>query len=163
MARPPRLNAGSYTGRRLYFVTFSTFERQPFLNDRETAGKLREQLLQSSRAHDIAVDAYMFMPDHVHLLLRGLTETAEMTAFVAGFKHDTGWEFRRDRRRRLWRDGFHDRVLRDESDALSVLAYLVANPVRAGLVSSPAEYEFWGSLTQTREEILERVRGNGGG
>ena len=86
----------------------------------------------------------MFMPDHVHLLLRGLTETAEMTAFVADFKHATGWQFRRERRRRLWREGFHDRVLRDESDALSVLAYLVANPVRAGLVSSPSETDFLG-------------------
>src|SRR5688572_17495089 len=95
MARPPRLKDGSYTGRRQYFVTFSTFERQPLLAEREIAAALREQLPQSSRAHDIAVDAYVLMPDHVHLLLKGLTATAEMTGFVARFKHDSGWEFRR--------------------------------------------------------------------
>ncbi len=101
MARPPRLEDGSYIGRRQYFVTFSTFERQPLLTERETAGSLREQLLRSSQAHDIAVDVYMFMPDHVHLLLRGLTETAEMTGFMAGFKHDTGWQYRRERRQEV--------------------------------------------------------------
>jgi hypothetical protein len=33
-----------------------------------------------------------------------------------------------------------------------------ANPIRSGLVSSLREYPFWGSLTHSREELLEYVQ-----
>jgi hypothetical protein len=35
--------------------------------------------------------------------------------------------------------------------------YILLNPVKAGLVSNPLEYPFWGSETLTREELLDLV------
>ena len=44
-------------------------------------------------------------------------------------------------------------------DALAdVIRYVINNPVRAGLVESPAAYRYWGSQTYAREEILEFVQ-----
>jgi hypothetical protein len=34
---------------------------------------------------------------------------------------------------------------------------MVNNPVRARLVAAPQDYEFWGSQTHRREEILESM------
>jgi len=161
MARPPRLATSRYKGRQCCFLTFCTYERQRLLVERETVDALREQLLRSSQANDVAVDAYVFMPDHVHLLATGLTEDADLTAFVSHFKRQAGWRFRRDVGRRLWQEGFHDRMLRDDSDRWPTVAYIVANPARAGFVTAAEEYEFWGSLIHSRDEILKTLAMHG--
>jgi REP element-mobilizing transposase RayT len=43
----------------------------------------------------------------------------------------------------VWQPGFHDRALRSDEDFGDAARYLVANPIRAGLVSSLADYPFW--------------------
>jgi hypothetical protein len=43
---------------------------------------------------------------------------------------------------RLWQDAYHERVLRNEEQTKTVIAYLLNNPVRAGLVASAKEYPF---------------------
>ena len=159
MARPTRLGNFSYVGQHQYFLTFSTYERQRFFAEPGVGENALEQLLQSSRAYSMAVAAYCLMPDHAHLLVKGLSPSADARAFISDFKRKSGWEFRRSRKRRLWRDGYHDRVLRDDSEALNFLAYTVNNPVRAGLVRTPEEYALWGSFIESRHEILRRLRG----
>jgi len=43
------------------------------------------------------------------------------------------------------REGYWDHTLRDDESLSGVAAYVVLNPVRAGLVASPEEYPFTGS------------------
>lgn len=43
----------------------------------------------------------------------------------------------------LWQNGFHDRAIRNESDLLPAARYVIANPIRAGLVSSVCDYPYW--------------------
>ena len=43
----------------------------------------------------------------------------------------------------VWRDGFHERAIRSHENLRAAARYLVANPVRAGLVASVADYPFW--------------------
>ncbi len=47
------------------------------------------------------------------------------------------------RTQRLWQPGFHDRALRAEEDRLAAARYIVANPLRAGLVRRVADYPHW--------------------
>ena len=46
---------------------------------------------------------------------------------------------------RLWQKGFYDHQIRDEDDLLSNARYIIANPLRAGLVKDIACYPFWDS------------------
>ncbi|HYN10753.1 MAG TPA: hypothetical protein VES67_25440 [Vicinamibacterales bacterium] len=39
-------------------------------------------------------------------------------------------------------DGYFERVLRHDEATPQVIAYILENPVRAGLVQDPAEYPF---------------------
>jgi putative transposase len=48
--------------------------------------------------------------------------------------------------RRIWQTGFHDHALRADEDVVRVARYIVANPLRAGLVSSPGEYPHWDAV-----------------
>ena len=54
------------------------------------------------------------------------------------------WERQRTGRY-LWQEGYWDHTLRDDESLLAIAAYIVLNPVRAGLVASPEDYPFSGS------------------
>ncbi len=43
----------------------------------------------------------------------------------------------------VWQQGFHDHALRREEDAVHVARYIVANPLRAGLVGRIGDYPLW--------------------
>ncbi len=45
--------------------------------------------------------------------------------------------------RRLWQAGFHDHGVRAEEDLRSMARYIVANPLRAGLVERLGDYPHW--------------------
>jgi len=43
----------------------------------------------------------------------------------------------------VWQRGFHDHAVRREENLRALARYIIANPLRAGLTRSPAEYSFW--------------------
>jgi len=47
---------------------------------------------------------------------------------------------------KVWQSGFHDHALRHEEDLKAAARYLVANPLRAGLVKSLRDYPFWNAV-----------------
>lgn len=46
----------------------------------------------------------------------------------------------------LWQTAFHDHALREEEDLHEIARYVVANPLRAGLVESLLEYPHWDAV-----------------
>lgn len=87
--------------------------------------------------------AWVVMPDHLHWLVQ--LETRELPVLMRRVK---GGSARRLNARlgwsgRFWQDGFHDRAIRREEDVRAVARYVVANPLRAGLVSRIGDYPLW--------------------
>lgn len=78
------------------------------------------------------------VPDHVHWLLE--LKAGELHAPVRRMKsviaRSLGCGV-------IWQRGFHDRAIRQEDDIVSIARYIVANPVRAGLVRRVGDYPFW--------------------
>jgi len=99
------------------------------------------------------------MPDHFHALVSVLSEAGRADRCVKCAKQQTSFHFKKTYGRRLWQPSFFDRTLRENESALTVIKYIVCNPVRAGLASSPDEYPYWGSQVYSRLEILEFIRG----
>ncbi len=89
---------------------------------------------------------WVLMPDHWHGLVR-LTSTARI-AHVVGMAKGRSAHAIRDvtAGKRIWADGFHERALRQEDDVLSAARYIVANPIRAGLVSRVHDYPYWDAV-----------------
>jgi len=46
----------------------------------------------------------------------------------------------------MWQDGFHDHAIRKEEDLADIARYVVANPLRAGLVRRIGDYSLWDSI-----------------
>jgi REP-associated tyrosine transposase len=109
----------------------------------------------------MAVIAYCFMPDHLHLLAEGTTENSNLREFVRLFKQQTSFEWKRRENTRLWQRNYHEHVLRADEDTFAVARYILENPVRAGLARSPEEYRFLGSLTLELEDLLQSVQMTG--
>ena len=89
------------------------------------------------------------MPDHVHLLLEGTLDGADLRETMRIWKQMSAYDWKARSAAQLWQPGFHDHVLRDEEDTRSVVGYILQNPVRARLARCPSEYQWLGSLRYT--------------
>ena len=89
---------------------------------------------------------WVVMPDHIHLLLQ-LGE-ADLGQVVKKLKAQSARRLNHEigRAGRFWAPGFHDHALRKEEDLKYVARYIVANPLRAGLVKRVASYPYWNAV-----------------
>ena len=127
-----------------YLVTSATHRRAPVFADFRAARALICVLRESADAGTAEWLAWVIMPDHLHALLR-LEASTDLGKLMQTVK---GRSARRinalaARRQRLWQPGFHDHALRAEEDRMAVARYIVANPLRAGLVRRIGDYPHW--------------------
>src|SRR5262245_6395864 len=112
------------------------------------------QFLRAAREHHLEITAYCFMPDHVHLLVHGLGDSSDCRAFIKSAKQYSGFYFNRTYHQRLWQRYGFERVMRANREVAFTIGYIVANPVRAGLVEHPSDYAHLGSHRYTVAELL---------
>ncbi len=116
-------------------------------------------ILQSAARCDFAVPAYCFMPHHVHLLVQGRAECSDLREFARLAKQTSAFAYARaNGGARLWQPSYYDRALRDDESSLWVMAYILRNPVAAGLVQRWDEYPFIGSATHPLLELVAMLR-----
>jgi len=150
----PRLATFDYVGTYRYSLTFCTFHRRPHFISADIIEPIALKFSQCAERHRFAISAYCFMPDHVHLLIEGLTGSSSALPFISAAKQATGYWFKKLRNEPLWQRSGWDRIVRSDQQTIEVVRYLLMNPVRAGLVDSPLEYPFSGSEVFSREQLL---------
>jgi len=131
---------------RSYLLTTVTHQRRSLFHDFHHARLVIQQLRRCELERSCRSLAWVVMPDHVHWLieLKALPLGEVMRRFKARSSlalHRAGVPSQR-----VWQAGYHDRALRREEDVLHVARYIVANPVRAGLVRSVREYSHWDAV-----------------
>jgi len=152
-----------------HFLTYSCFKQRPFLKSATAKGWFIDALANGCRRHDIALWAYVIMPEHVHVLVKPRLVQYSISKFQASVKGSVGmralsyskaspkpeeyWEPYYDfqpngtRHFRFWqRGGAYDRNISDMSDIPQVLTYIHTNPVRRGLSSCPEDWK-WSSAS----------------
>ncbi|RXK53663.1 hypothetical protein ESB00_18420 [Oleiharenicola lentus] len=96
----------------------------------------------------VAVPAYCLMPDHIHVLSAGMNPASDQTLWSRAVRRRLNAELHPFSLQKQ----AYDHVLRTNesgADAFTALAhYISENPVRAGLVSTPSEWPFTGSLVR---------------
>jgi hypothetical protein len=98
------------------------------------------------------------MPDHLHALVVGRGDDGHAADVVRAAKQRTSFYFKQSCGSRLWQRSYFDRTLRTRDDVRDEIAYVVSNPIRAGLVASANDYPHWGSQRYSRKEIVESFR-----
>jgi len=74
------------------------------------------------------------------------------------FKQRSGFDHLAKREGRLWQEGFFEHVIRGEDGVKGVAAYILANPLRAGLCDMFGNYPHLGSSRYTIEQLREVVQ-----
>ena len=92
---------------------------------------------------DATLLCWVLMPDHWHGLVR-LGEHDNLSRVMNRMKAGTSRRLRIDYQpAQVWAHGFHDRALRQEEDLRTAARYIIANPVRAGLVAHVCDFPYW--------------------
>ena len=155
MSRPKRLANRSYVGQATYFLTFCVRDRLPVFKDARAASDASKHFQRTAAEESFELLAYVVMPDHAHLLVKTRNKESDLRRFVKMSKQRSGYEYKKRCDKLLWQEGYFERVLRDNADARQYAAYIVNNPVRAGLVTRAADYEHVGSTQWGLEELTD--------
>lgn len=94
------------------------------------------------------VIAYCLMNNHFHLFIQTLSETLSAGAKMIQEEYARGFNKKYTRVGHLFQGRFAAQVVDTESYGLAVARYIVRNPVRAGLVSTPDQW-LWSSYRAT--------------
>lgn len=105
----------------------------------------RECLRTVCRQHGCAVHAYALMTNHLHLLLTPSSATGIGKVMQSvGCRYVQRFNSLYDRTGTLWESRYRSVIVDSECYLLTCYRYIELNPVRAGIVTDPAEYP-WSS------------------
>jgi len=120
-------------------------DRQACFGSEEDFAAYAHWLAESSGRYRVAIHAWVFMTNHVHLLV-----TAEEADGVSRMMQSLGRQYVRyynhsyRRTGTLWEGRFRSCVVDAEHYLLVCQRYIELNPVRAGMVDDPGDY-VWSS------------------
>ena len=147
-----RLPGWNYSEEGIYFLTICTKDRKSLLSrivgcgildapyvERSDYGQIVEKSLcfLSKNNPDICLEKWVIMPNHVHILLSVHPDRNDSGAsgmprptngivprFVSSLKRYTN----RICGVKLWQNGYHDHIIRDEDDFCRIWQYIDNNP-----------------------------------
>lgn len=153
MARLPRLTVPGYP----HHIIQRGNNRQPIFVDRADYELLLSLLAEQTRAHGVALHAYVLMSNHFHLLA-----TPDTSEGVPALMQAVGRSYVRQFNRRhgrtgtLWEGRYRSTLIQAERYLLACMAYIDLNPVRAGMVADPAAYP-WSSHGHYAGRRIDRL------
>jgi REP element-mobilizing transposase RayT len=157
--RKPRMPGFDYVGGYAYHVTVVTHDRRPLLMD-ENATLTVEDLRRAAEVTAFELLVFCVMPDHVHALVLGLDEDANLLRYVQRFKQLSGFRLAKTAKKPIWQQSFYDHALRHHEDVLHVARYIFGNPVEAGLITPDEEWPYSGGTLFAKNEryLVDDVR-----
>ncbi|WP_150601761.1 REP-associated tyrosine transposase [Pseudomonas fluorescens] len=128
---------------RAYFITAVVHNRQPVFSDFQSGRLLVAELRRAHEQGYVESIAWVVMPDHFHWLMQ--LKSGNLGQVIGGIKARCTQAVNRKTGSRgpLWQTGYHDRAIRDGEDLKPFARYIVANPLRAGLVKKIGDYPLW--------------------
>ncbi|MDO6693217.1 transposase [Aliiglaciecola sp. 3_MG-2023] len=131
----------------VYLITACTKHREPLFIQFTLARIVVACMKKSQQRGKIQFLSWVIMPDHVHFLmsLEGDSSLSEVIGYIKGTTSHQICK-RLNRKGGIWQAGFHDHAIRKEENIIEAARYIVANPLRAGIVKSLKQYPHWDSI-----------------
>ena len=121
----------------VFFITVCCRKRgRNILAVKEAWEVLKEAVRNRKERGKWCCPLFLAMPDHVHGMFCFEGEE-RMERVISEWKRWTARQLGIE-----WQRGFFDHRLRSESSALEKRSYILHNPVRAGLVTRPDDWEY---------------------
>jgi len=142
-------------------LTFSCYQGHPFLAKEQTRRWLVDSISAARSKHEFDLWAYVFMPNHVHLIICPRREQYSISAILQTIKQPVarrtiqylktgnpeGLRFlatgQQTRRYEFWqKGGGYDRNITSVQVLIEAVHYIHNNPVRKGLVEAPDQWHY---------------------
>ena len=125
----------------LHFVTFSCYQRKPYLCSPAACGLFETTLEKIRIRYGFFIAGYVVMPEHVHLLLSEPQEKPLALALKA-IKVSVA---KQSSARPFWQPRYYDFNVYTGRKRIEKLKYMHRNPVKRGLVEKPEDWA-WSSF-----------------
>jgi putative transposase len=149
-----------------HFLTFSCYRRRPYLSIDLTRNWLADSLTTACGKHNFELWAYVFMPEHVHLLTKPRQESYSVGGFLRSVKFGVSHRVKRYSGENLqsdplesnllreiresgqfWQNGpGYDRNLWSLGDIIERIGYVHNNPVKRRLADQETKW-MWSSAS----------------
>lgn len=137
MARLPRLALADHQ----HHILQRGNDNRIIFHDAEDIAMFRNVLLEASKKFAVSIHAYVFMPNHFHLLATPKTNEGlgKMMQWVGRY-YVPYFNRRYDRTGTLWQGRYKSLLIDSAHYFLLCTRYIESNPVRARLVAVPGDY-----------------------
>ena len=129
-----------------YALTKCVNHREPILTRQSPSGYPAAVVVESiNHLQDEGIwlwKGFVVMPDHFHIVVE--LRKGDLSRVMNNLGKYTARRINAmlGRQGTFWQRGFYDQGLRSEKSLKTHLEYMLANPVRAGLVSAPEQWPF---------------------
>ena len=114
-------------------------------------------LAEYSRKFAVDIHAWVFMTNHVHLLVTPRIKSGVAAMMQAlGRRYVQYYNYSYQRSGTLWEGRYKSCVVQDEEYLLQCYRYIEMNPVRADMVRHPGDYS-WSSYRVNAEGVISRL------
>jgi putative transposase len=169
-----------------HLLTFTCYHRMSLLNRDLWCRNLSRSITRATLRHLYRLIAFVYMPEHVHLLVHGAGENSPIEDLLYAIKKPFSDQTKRimmtlersplldqltvserpgKQAFRFWQEGpGHDRNILSIRNCIAAADYLHHNPVRRGLCESPdqwrwSSWSFYHRPEQAADPLLPRIDG----
>ena len=148
----PRLDHASYVGRKHVMFDLRLENYRKLFVKREPTEQTMHMLERYMAEYECGLLCYVFMPDHIHMITVGQSDSADALTAHDVWKGEAGVMLKNELAidcERVFQKQSYDHVMRSWEYAsrrlLRKAEYIVSNPVRKGLVTHWKDYPYIGS------------------
>lgn len=155
--RPYRLPRAEYTGPKTVAYTICAKDRAPLFTCERIVRDIERILQAEIPKFGCRSPIYCFMPDHLHLMVQGMWDDADLLAPIERIKTRVGILLGMLKAPGKLQTSFYDHIIRTSEDWRRQARYIALNPVRAGLIDDPFEYLFTGVVGEESDVLLLEI------
>ena len=140
MPRTARTAAGS----NIYHVMLRGINRQNIFEEDEDRFHFLNTVIRCKEVSGFRLHAFVLMSNHIHFLIEPVDEPLEVIFKRIGTSYAVWFNRKYLRAGHLFQDRFRSENVETDPYYMTVLRYILQNPMKAGIVSRPEDYR-WSS------------------
>jgi len=134
-----------YEPNQIVFITQVVNNRTPVFKNPHHLDLLIETLRNVKESHPFDMLAYVFLPDHFHLLIKPTGES-NFSQIMHSLKYNFTSSYKKmikfDRNLKFWQKRFWDHIIRNEKDLENHLHYIHYNPIKHGYADEMGKWKY---------------------
>lgn len=148
-----------YYPNQIVFITQIVKDRKPIFFNDSSINLLKETLKNVKTHYPFSMIAYVYLPDHFHLLIRPVGQV-NFSQIMHSLKSNFTRQYKNQQRMKdnvnFWQKRFWDHVIRNEVDLENHIHYIHYNPVKHGYVNEMRTWNHSSFITWQKRGLYEK-------